>query len=91
MFHAFAMYMSVLFLATWLPGHWRRRLVGLGLITDITMHVILQTLFGGDAAGRAAMLFAGLGINITMHLYKHLRGYEKLTSRGWVRYAGRLT
>lgn len=91
MFHAFAMYMSVVFLATWLSSEWRRRICGAGFITDITVHIVLQSFFGGDAQGRASMLFAGLGINATMHAYRKLFGYEKLTTSGWVRYPGVFT
>ena len=83
---AVGMWIAFLFLVSWVPAHWKRRAVGLGLITDISMHIVLQTLFGGDAAGRAGMLFAGILINVTMHLYKRFRGYEKLTLSGWVRY-----
>ena len=83
---ALGMWISFIFLTSWIPAHWKRRAVGAGLITDISMHVLLQTLFGGDAAGRAAMLFAGILINVTMHIYKRFCGYEKLTTAGWVRY-----
>lgn len=83
---AIGMWIAFLFLTSWVPAHWKRRAVGLGLFTDISMHVVLQTLFGGDAAGRAGMLFAGILINVTMHAYKRLCGYEKLTTTGWVRY-----
>lgn len=86
-----AMWIAVMFLASWIPAQWKRRLVGMGFFTDITVHIVLQTLFGGDAGGRVAMLFGGILINVTMHIYKRLLGYEKLSASGWTRYAGALT
>lgn len=88
---AIAMYIAFLFLATWIPAHFKRRAVGYGLITDVSVHIVLQTMFGGDANGRAGLLLAGVLINATMHAYRKFAGYEKLTMDGWVRYAGQLT
>lgn len=84
---ALAMYIAFILLATWIPPHWKRRVVGYGLLADITVHVILQTMFGGDANGRAGLLLAGVLINLTMHAYRRLHGFEKLTTKGWRRYA----
>lgn len=86
---AISMYIAFLFLATWIPACWKRRVVAYGLLADITVHVVLQGMFGGDAAGRAGLLLAGVLINATMHLYRRVAGYEKLTFDGWVRYTGR--
>ena len=88
---AITMYIAVLFLVSWVPAHWKRRIVGYGFLSDITVHFVLQTLFGGDANGRAGLLLAGVLINLTMHGYRRFFGYEKLTGSGWVRYAGQLT
>lgn len=88
---ALAMYIAFLFMATWLPAHWKRRAVGYGLAADITVHIVLQSMFGGDANGRAGLLLAGVLINATMHGYRFLCGYETLSLKGWVRIAGRLT
>ena len=85
---ALAMFLAFLLLCRWVPPHWRRRCVGYGLITDISVHVVLQGLFGGDANGRAGVLLAGVLINIVMHAYRKLKGYEKLTMDGWQRYNG---
>lgn len=86
---AISMYIAFIFLMTWVPAHWKRRVVGYGLLADITVHVVLQSMFGGDAAGRAGLLLAGVMINGTMHLYRRLAGYEKLSWDGWVRYDGK--
>ena len=84
---AITMYIAVLFLMSWVPPHWKRRAVGYGFISDITVHVVLQSLFGGDANGRAGLLLAGVLINITMHAYRKFCGYELLTMEGWVRHS----
>lgn len=86
---ATAMYIAFLLLTTWLPARWKRRAVGYGLLSDITVHVVLQSMFGGDANGRAGLLLAGVLINITMHVYRWYAGHERLTWKGWKRYAPR--
>lgn len=78
---AITMYIAVLLLTSWLPAHWKRRIVGVGLIADISVHVILQTMFGGDANGRAGLLLAGVLVNITMHAYRNWAGYEVIAWR----------
>lgn len=85
---AITMFIAFLFLASWLSPKAKRKLVGMGLVTDITCHVILQTMFGGDANGRAGLLLAGVLINVSMHTYRKLYGWETLSG---TRYAGRLT
>lgn len=86
-----AMWISIVFLATWIGPTGRRRIVGFGLLADISTHIILQTLFSGTGEERVGMLFGGILVNITMHAYRHFKGYEKLTSQGWQRYAGAWT
>lgn len=88
---ALAMYIAFLFLATWLSAPVKRRLVGYGLLADITVHLVLQGMFGGDANGRAGLLLAGVLINATMHGYRYAYGFETLSLKGWTRFAGRLT
>lgn len=91
MINGIVMFISLLFLASWIPAHWKRRLVGFGFWTDVGVHVMLQSLFGGDGDGRIAMLFAGVLFNVAMHAYRRLYGYETLTNFEWVRYPGLLT
>lgn len=88
---AIAMFIAFCFLATWLSAETKRRVVGYGLFADITVHIVLQSMFGGDAAGRVGLLLAGVLINASMHAYRHFYGHEKLTLSGWQRFAGRLT
>lgn len=88
---AITMYIAVLFLTSWIPAKWKRRIVGAGFVADICVHALLQSMFGGDANGRAGLLLAGVLINLTMHAYRYLCGYERLTKAGWERIAGRMT
>lgn len=83
---ALAMWISVLFFSTWLKPQTRRRIVGFGLFADITVHAVLQSMFGGDADGRAGLLLAGVLINLTMHTYRRFKGWEKLSMDGWTRF-----
>ena len=85
---AITMFIAFLLLTTWLPPHWKRRAVGYGLAADITVHFVLQSMFGGDANGRAGLLLAGVLINFSMHAYRRFYGYELLSAKGWVRHPG---
>ena len=88
---AITMFIAFLLLTTWLPPHWKRRAVGYGLASDIAVHFVLQSMFGGDANGRAGLLLAGVLINFSMHAYRRFYGYELLSTKGWVRYPGQRT
>lgn len=88
MFMGISMFIAVMFLASWLSPKTKRKLVGMGLVTDITVHALLQSMFAGTGEERVGMLIAGIFINISMHTYKKLYGYETL---GGVRYAGSRT
>lgn len=88
MFMGISMWIAVMFLASWLSPATKRKLVGLGLLTDIAVHALLQSLFAGTGEERVGMLLAGILINLTMHTYKKLYGWETLSGK---RYAGRLT
>ena len=91
MINGIVMFISLLFLASWIPAEWKRRAVGFGFLTDVSVHIILQSLFGGDGDGRIAMLFAGVLFNVAMHAYRKLYGYEKLQNFVWVRHPGALS
>ena len=85
---ALAMWVAMLFFSSWLSPATKRRIVGMGLMADIAVHTVLQSMFGGDANGRAGLLLAGVLINITMHMYRKHAGYEKLGMDGWTRFDG---
>ena len=74
----FGMWITVVFLATWLPSSVIRKAIGLGAVTDITIHLVLQFFFGGTGAERVGLLIAGVMLNVTMHLYKYLFGWETI-------------
>ena len=99
---AIAMYVATMFLSSWFSAQFRRRIVGYGFLTDVSVHIILQYMFGDDANGRAGLVIAGVMINVTMHTYRWLRGYERYirphkdkdgnyVKGRWARYAGTLT
>lgn len=82
---AIGLYVAFIFLTTWVSPTFKRRAVGYGLVADVSMHVLLQVMFGGDADGRAGMLIAGVFINLTMHAYRYFNGYETWSrDTGWV-------
>lgn len=83
-----SMWIAFIFLMSWVPAHIKRRIVGYGFIADISVHILLQTLFGGDSAGRLGMLLGGIFINITLHTYRRICGYEKFRGGKWVRFRG---
>ena len=37
---AITMFIAFIFLMTWVPAHWKRRVVGYGLLADISVHVV---------------------------------------------------
>jgi hypothetical protein len=88
MINGIAVYISLCLLFIWFGTTWRKRLVGIGLLTDIGVHVILQLLLGGDGEGRLAVLFGGVMFNLTLMLYRKLRGYSTYTDGQWVNHSG---
>lgn len=72
-----AVFIALLMLFFWLPIEGRHAVVRAGAITDITVHIILQGLLGGDSYGRLSMLFGGVMFNLFLHLYRKLRVKEK--------------
>jgi hypothetical protein len=83
-----AVWVALSIMFSWLGPKWRKRVVGMGLLTDISVHVILQTLLGGANDGRMAMLFGGVMFNLTLMLYRKLRGYSTLSNGEWIEHPG---
>jgi hypothetical protein len=75
-----------------LSGTTMRRLVGYKGSVDVVLHGTVICMFIGTStdglmqAEAAAILFS-----IYLRGYAHFAGYERLTRKGWQRYAGRLT
>lgn len=68
-----AVYVALLMLFLWLPKHIRVLVASFGFFTDITVHLVLQGLLGGDGYGRMSMLFGGVMFNLTLMLYRKFR------------------
>lgn len=88
---AFGMFLGVAAFFSYLQPHTRRRVVGYGLLLDIAVWTTFLVFFGGTGMERMAAIFASAGVTAFIHTYRYACGFEKLTRRGWVRYAGRLT
>lgn len=84
----FFMFIAVAAFFSYLRPQTRRRVVGYGLLVDITVWVIFLTVFGGTGAERLAGVAASLGVTAFIHLYRYLFGYEKYVARQWVLHAG---
>lgn len=72
-----AVYVALIMLFLWLPKDMRVAVAKFGFFTDITVHLILQGLLGGDGYGRMSMLFGGVAFNITLMLYRKFRVENK--------------
>ena len=65
-----AVYIALLMLFLWLPREGRQAVARAGFFTDITVHIILQVMLGGDGFGRMSMLFGGVAFNLTLMGYR---------------------
>lgn len=69
-----------------------RRIMGYAMVLDIIMHVgILWMFLGTSTLGLLQAEAAGILFSLSFRAYRYACGYEKLTTKGWVRYPGRLT
>ena len=80
--------MALCMLFIWCGRTWRKRLVGMGLVTDIGIHVILQIMLGGANDGRLAVLLGGVMFNLTLMFYRKTRGYSTRIDGEWVEHNG---
>lgn len=65
-----AVYVALIMLFLWLPKEARQFVARMGFFTDITIHLVLQGLLGGDGYGRMSMLFGGVAFNLTLMGYR---------------------
>jgi hypothetical protein len=72
-----AVYIALVMLFLWLPKEMRVALARFGFFTDISVHLILQGLLGGDGYGRMSMLFGGVMFNLTLMFYRKFRCTEE--------------
>lgn len=69
-----------------------RRAMGYALWIDIVMHVsILWMFMGTSTLGLLQAEAAGIMFSLSFRVYRWCFGYERLTIKGWVRYAGVFT
>ena len=92
MLAAFVSFTAFVLLLNHLSAHWMRRLVGYKGYFDLMLHgSILWIFLGTSTLGLLQAEAAGICFSIYLRLYYWSWGYERLTSRGWVRYSGRWT
>jgi len=89
---AFVSFIGVVLLSTHLKSKWMRRLVGYAGWVDLTLHGSILALFlGTSTLGLLQAEAAGIFFSLYLRAYRWHQGYERITTRGWVRYAGRAT
>jgi hypothetical protein len=88
MINGLAVFIMLCMMFMWLGTKWRKRLVGFGLLTDISIHILLQAFLGGDGEGRLAVLFGGVMFNLFLMLYRKVWGYSTIEGGQWVLHRG---
>jgi hypothetical protein len=77
-------------LASHLSPQTMRRLVGYKGWVDVVLHCTIIFMFIGTSTdGLMQAEGAGILFSISLRAYRYFMGYERLTARGWQRYAGR--
>lgn len=84
MLNGIAVFVMLTMLFMWCGKKWRQRLAGMGLFTDISVHIICQLLLGGANEGRLAVLFGCVMFNLSLMSYRKLWGYSSFTDGQWV-------
>ena len=90
MINGIAVFIALSMFFIWFGKKWRKRVAGMGLFTDISIHIILQCLLGGANDGRLAVLFGGVMFNLALMFYRKTRGYTTYTDGQWVEHSGLL-
>ncbi|MDO5610534.1 MAG: hypothetical protein Q4G62_07165 [Pseudomonadota bacterium] len=84
-------FFGLTFLATHLSRQTRRRLVGYAGWLDLAVHcVVIFAFFGTSTLGLLQAELCAIFFTCFVRGYRYLFGYERLTSRGWMPYAGLL-
>jgi hypothetical protein len=91
MLNAFAVFVMLAMLFMWVGKKWRQRLVGMGFLTDISVHIICQFLLGGANEGRLAVLFGCVMFNLYLMTYRKLFGYQMFEEGEWKSHRGLFT
>ena len=83
---------GMLLLVHHLSPQWFRRLVGYKGAVDLVLHgTILYFFFGTSTLGLLQAELCGILFSVYLRGYRLLFGWEKFTTRGWIRYTGYLT
>jgi hypothetical protein len=91
-FAALISFLGLSLLVTHLGHRGVRRIVGYAGWVDLTLHVSVIWLFMGTSTlGLLQAEACAIMVTLSLRLYRYLLGYERLSTRGWVRYAGRWT
>lgn len=78
-------------LASHMSPRGMRRLVGYKGYVDVVLHCTIIFMFIGTSTdGLLQAEGAGILFSISLRVYRWVFGYERLTTHGWQRYAGRL-
>ena len=90
MINGIAVFVMLIMLFMWAGTKWRKRLVGFGFLTDISVHILLQAFLGGDGEGRLAVLFGGVMFDLFLMFYRKVWGYSSFTNGEWTMHRGLL-
>lgn len=91
-FAALISFLGISLLSTHIGHKGMRRVVGYCGWVDLTMHFSVIWLFMGTSTlGLLQAEACAVLVTCTLRLYRRYLGYERLSTRGWVRYAGRWT
>ena len=88
MINGIAVFIMLGMLFIWCGTKWRKRLAGFGMLTDISVHILMQLFLGGDGEGRLAVLFGCVMFNLSLMAYRKLRGYSTIEDGEWVLHRG---
>lgn len=85
-------FLSFALLMTHFGPHVMRRICGYAMFVDFALHgTIIFMFFGTSTLGLLQAEAAGIMCSLGLRSYRWLFGYEKLSVKGWVRYAGVMT
>jgi hypothetical protein len=92
LFAALISFLSIALIVSHFSAHTVRRFVGYAKWVDIALHLTVFAMFiGTSTMGLLQAEAAAIMFSIGLRTYRWLFGYEVLTMKGWVRYAGVLT
>jgi hypothetical protein len=91
-FAALVSFFGIVLLSTHLEPHTMRRIVGYCGWVDLALHSTVILLFMGTSTmGLIQAELCAIMFSLALRWYRHRHGYERMTARGWVRYAGTAT